>query len=64
MSRHNITGSEAFKRGPSIAVRRYRPGGMRRKRARTTMTFIILGALAVLALIVAAVAALTPAVAA
>lgn len=37
---------------------------MRRKRARTTMTFIILGALAVLALIVAAVAALTPAVAA
>lgn len=63
MSRHNITGSEAFKRGPSIAVRRYRPGGMRRKRARTTMTFIIAGALAVVALLIAAIAVLTPAAA-
>lgn len=63
LSRHNITGSEAFKRGPSIAVHRYRPGGMRRKRARTTMTLIVLGVLAVLALLVAAIATLTPAAA-
>lgn len=61
MSRHNITGSEAFKRGPSIAVRRYRPGGMRRKRARTTLTLIILGVVAVLALLTAAVVTLSPA---
>ena len=35
MSQHNIIGSEAFTRGPSVIIRKYRSGGMRRRRART-----------------------------
>ena len=40
MSQHNISGSEAFNRGPSVHIRQYRPGGMRRRRARTALIFI------------------------
>ena len=40
MSQHNIIGSEAFTRGPSVIIRNYRAGGMRRRRARTAMAFV------------------------
>ena len=40
MSQHNIIGSEAFTRGPSVIIRKYRSGGMRRRRARTAMAFV------------------------
>jgi hypothetical protein len=40
MSQHNIIGSEAFTRGPMILIRQYRPGGLRRRRARTASAFI------------------------
>lgn len=39
MSQHNIIGSEAFTRGPSVIIRQYRAGGMRRRRNRTAMAF-------------------------
>lgn len=40
MSQHNIVGSEAFDRSPFVLIRSVRPGGMRRRRARTTTAFI------------------------
>lgn len=57
MSQHNIVGSEAFKRAPFVIVRSFRPGGMRRRRARTAMAFVAgaVAALAVGAVTVAAV---------
>lgn len=48
MSQHNIIGSEAFTRGPTVLIRQYRPGGMRRRRAKTVMAFVS-GAVAMLA---------------
>lgn len=40
MSQHNIVGSEAFDRSPFVLIRSVRPGGMRRRRARTTTAFV------------------------
>ncbi|MFN3838525.1 MAG: hypothetical protein ACK4MI_12505 [Brevundimonas sp.] len=57
MSQHNIIGSEAFTRGPSVIIRQYRAGGMRRRRTRTIATFIA-GAGAMLAAGLVAFAAL------
>lgn len=48
MSQHNIVGSEAFKRSPSVIIRSFKPGGMRRRRARTAMAFLA-GAVAAVA---------------
>lgn len=39
MSRHNITGSEAFKRGPFILIRKLPAGGRRRRRMRVIAAF-------------------------
>ncbi len=56
MSQHNIIGSEAFTRGPSVIIRQYKAGGMRRRRTKTIATFIagagamlVVGAIAVAA---------------
>ena len=40
MSQHNIIGSEAFTRGPSVIIRKYKSGGMRRRRVRAAAAFI------------------------
>ena len=56
MSQHNIIGSEAFTRGPSVIIRKYRAGGMRRRRARTALIFIA-GAVAMLVVGLAVAAA-------
>lgn len=40
MSQHNIIGSEAFNRSPFVIIRAMRPGGLRRRRARTAVAFI------------------------
>ena len=40
MSQHNIVGSEAFDRRPSVTIRSLRPGGLRRRRARTALAFV------------------------
>lgn len=61
MSQHNIIGSEAFTRGPSVIIREYKPGGMRRRRARTAATFFA-GAAAMLAVGLVAAAAIYGAV--
>jgi hypothetical protein len=56
LSQHNIIGSEAFTRGPMILIRKYRSGGMRRRRARTATAFIAgAGAMLVAGLVGAAV---------
>lgn len=47
MSQHNIVGSEAFDRSPLVLIRSIRPGGMRRRRARTTVAFVAGAATAV-----------------
>jgi hypothetical protein len=49
MSRHNITGSEAFDRRPFVTIRSVSSGGLRRRRARMAMAFVfgIIVALAV-----------------
>ncbi len=63
MSQHNIIGSEAFSRTPFIIVRQVKPGGMRRRRARTATAFAA-GAAAMLAVgFAAAVAIYGPALA-
>ena len=56
MSQHNISGSEAFRRGPSVIIRQYRAGGMRRRRARSGLAFVA-GAILMLLLGLGAVAA-------
>lgn len=56
MSQHNISGSEAFRRGPSVIIRQYRAGGMRRRRARSGLAFVG-GAVVMLLLGLGAVAA-------
>ena len=39
MSQHNIVGSEAFDRRPTVYLRLVKSGGVRRLRARTAMAF-------------------------
>lgn len=63
LSQHNIIGSEAFTRGPSVIIRKYRSGGMRRRRAKTAAAFVA-GAVAMLtAGLIAAAALYGPALA-
>lgn len=40
MSQHNIIGSEAFDKSPSVIVRAVRPGGLRRRRARQALAIV------------------------
>ncbi len=54
MSRHNITGSEAFNRGPSVQIRTLPPGGRRRRRMRVIAAFAAGAGLATLAGLTAA----------
>ncbi|MCZ8087946.1 MAG: hypothetical protein ACK5WW_10535 [Brevundimonas sp.] len=42
MSRHNISGSEAFDRAPYILIRGVRPSGRHRRRARHLLASAIL----------------------
>ena len=56
LSQHNIIGSEAFTRGPSVIIRKYKAGGMRRRRSKTIATFVA-GAGAMLVVGAVAVAA-------
>jgi hypothetical protein len=50
MSRHNITGSEAFDRAPYVLIRGVRPGGLHRRRARRLwLSAILVGTVAGLA---------------
>lgn len=39
MSQHNISGSEAFKRGPFVLIRTLPAGGRRRRRLRIVVAF-------------------------
>lgn len=41
MSRHNITGSEAFDRRPFVYIRSVSSGGLRRRRARLALGFVL-----------------------
>lgn len=54
MSQHNIIGSEAFRNRTHVLVRNVRPGGFRRRRARSLIAY---GVVAVLALSAGAVVA-------
>jgi hypothetical protein len=61
MSQHNIVGSEAFERRPFVYIRALRPGGMRRRRARTAMAFVAGAVVALVGGVVGAVALFGPA---
>ena len=63
MSQHNIIGSEAFTRGPSVIIRKYKSGEMRRRRAKTVATFIAGAAAMLTAGLIAAAAIYGPALA-
>ncbi|MEN5145932.1 hypothetical protein [Brevundimonas diminuta] len=54
MSQHNIIGSEAFSNRTHVMVQGMRTGAFRRRRARSTLTYMIV---AVLALVVGGVVA-------
>lgn len=60
MSQHNIVGSEAFERRPTVYIRSVRPGGLRRRRARTALAFVAGAAAAAVGVALAAVAILGP----
>ncbi|MFN3537072.1 MAG: hypothetical protein ACK4Y4_06465 [Brevundimonas sp.] len=61
MSQHNIVGSEAFEKAPFVYVRKVRPGGLRRRRARSAVAFLAGAAVAVGLGAVATVLAFGPA---
>lgn len=61
MSQHNIVGSEAFDRRPFVIIRALKPGGMRRRRARTALAFLAGAAAMAAAGVTAAVVAFGPA---
>lgn len=63
MSQHNISGSEAFNRTPSVIIRSVKTGGMRRRRNRTVIAFVAGASLAVIAGLVGAVAVFGPSLA-
>lgn len=46
MSQHNIVGSEAFSNRPYVLVRNVKPGGFRRRRARTVTAYVVVAVLA------------------
>lgn len=60
MSRHNITGSEAFKRGPFVLIRTLPPGGRRRRRMRVIAAFAAGAGLATIAALATAATLLGP----
>ena len=60
MSQHNISGSEAFNRTPSVIIRSVKTGGMRRRRNRTVMAFVAGAGAAVIGGVVAAIAIFGP----
>lgn len=60
MSQHNIIGSEAFSNRPYILVRNVRPGGFRRRRARSLIAYGVVAALALSAGVVVAAFAMGP----
>ena len=63
MSQHNISGSEAFNRTPSVIIRSVKTGGMRRRRNRTVIAFVAGAGLAIIAGLVGAVAVFGPSLA-
>ena len=63
MSQHNISGSEAFDRSPSVIIRSVKTGGMRRRRNRTVIAFVAGAGLAIIAGLVGAVAVFGPSLA-
>ena len=60
MSQHNISGSEAFNRTPSVIIRSVKTGGMRRRRNRTVMAFVAGVGAAIIGGVVAAIAIFGP----
>ena len=62
MSQHNIIGSEAFDRSPSVQIRSVKTGGMRRRQMRTALAFVAGGAVTVIAAVVAAAIAFGPSI--
>jgi hypothetical protein len=54
LSQHNIIGSEAFKRGPSVLIRKFRSGGVRRRRARSVVALVVGAVMVLLAALVGA----------
>lgn len=60
MSQHNIVGSEAFDRRPSVTIRSLKPGGLRRRRARTALAFIAGAVVTAVAGVVGAIAIFVP----
>lgn len=60
MSQHNIVGSEAFDRRPSVIIRSLKPGGLRRRRARTALAFVAGALVTVVAGVVGAIAVFVP----
>jgi hypothetical protein len=62
MSQHNIVGSEAFERRPFVYIRALKPGGLRRRKARTALAFVAGAVVATAAAVVTTVAFLAPAV--
>jgi len=62
MSQHNIVGSEAFDRSPSVTIRSLKPGGLRRRKARTALAFFAGAVVTAVAGVVGAIAIFAPAV--
>ena len=61
MSQHNIVGSEAFDRTPSVIIRSVRTGPTRRRQSRTLLTFIAGAGVAIVGGLIAAAVAFGPA---
>lgn len=49
MSRHNITGSEAFDKRPFVIIKGMKPGNFRKRRARNGVILTVVGVLALAA---------------
>lgn len=62
MSQHNITGSEAFDRRPFVYIRALKPGGLRRRKARTALAFAAGVVVATAAAVTAVVVFVAPAI--
>ena len=62
MSQHNISGSEAFSRGPQVMIRTLPSGGRRRRRMRVMVAFAAGAAAATLGALAAAFMVFGPSV--
>lgn len=60
MSQHNITGSEAFTKGPFVIIRAVKSGGFRRRRSRSVAAYAVVAVLALSAGAAVAAFALGP----